>query len=414
MSKRRKTTQSQAKIAEGYSLNIVSFLNATIEHTLSDGAKYKGPLGKDGLPRGNGRARYQDGSVYEGEWFGGKWHGEGVYSSDCCVERCDNWQYGEPSGKYSRCVFGEKDTMEEELIVDGKLEGEMLAGKLCGQASIEATSHCKNYRFLCFGSFHDNKLNGFGVQLNYFGPASDGSGAPNYLTHYCVGQWKSGNLHNGQQTQLQVDDSWLRISMKGGREIQRKSTVFIHKVAQKRSKYTIQAIKTRYRGYTFRSKTEARWAVLFTELNMAYLYEPYGLCFEGNRKYTCDFLLPYARFWIEIKGGYPTNDEVEKAIQLCRHTLMDVHIFYGRVGSFAFRKRCSDDVKILSIMYRESAPPRRIETQGLAECKYCGVIQICREARVVCSCDKNTLTQHHSRLEAALTKARYYDFNSLQ
>lgn len=62
----------------------------------------------------------------------------------------------------------------------------------------------------------------------------------------------------------------------------------------------IKAIETTYKGYRFRSRLEARWAVFFDALGIEYQYEVEGFEFEGQR-YLPDFWLPTAKMWIEIK-----------------------------------------------------------------------------------------------------------------
>ena len=39
----------------------------------------------------------------------------------------------------------------------------------------------------------------------------------------------------------------------------------------------IKAIETKYNGYKFRSRTEAKWAYVFDKLNIKYLYENEGM-----------------------------------------------------------------------------------------------------------------------------------------
>ena len=39
----------------------------------------------------------------------------------------------------------------------------------------------------------------------------------------------------------------------------------------------MKAIETEYDGYRFRSRLEARWAIVWNELGIDYLYEPEGL-----------------------------------------------------------------------------------------------------------------------------------------
>lgn len=52
----------------------------------------------------------------------------------------------------------------------------------------------------------------------------------------------------------------------------------------------MKAIQTQYNGYHFRSRLEARWAVFFEAINLAYLYEPEGFeDEEKNVRYLPDF-----------------------------------------------------------------------------------------------------------------------------
>ena len=67
----------------------------------------------------------------------------------------------------------------------------------------------------------------------------------------------------------------------------------------------IRAIETRYKGYRFRSRLEARWAVFFDSLSIDWIYEPEGFDLGQGLWYLPDFWLPQQRFWIEIKPKYP-------------------------------------------------------------------------------------------------------------
>lgn len=75
----------------------------------------------------------------------------------------------------------------------------------------------------------------------------------------------------------------------------------------------IKAIETRYKGYRFRSRLEARWAVFFDALGIEYQYEPQGFEKENPHgeplRYLPDFLLPKTGTWVEVKG----SDELLKA-----------------------------------------------------------------------------------------------------
>lgn len=64
----------------------------------------------------------------------------------------------------------------------------------------------------------------------------------------------------------------------------------------------MKAIETRYAGCRFRSRLEARWAILLDHLEIGWKYEPEG--FETPAGwYLPDFYLPQAGAWLEIKGG---------------------------------------------------------------------------------------------------------------
>lgn len=68
----------------------------------------------------------------------------------------------------------------------------------------------------------------------------------------------------------------------------------------------IKAIETHYKGYRFRSRLEARWAVFFDALGWEYQYEPQGFekQVEGDAplRYLPDFLLVKHHTWVEVKG----------------------------------------------------------------------------------------------------------------
>lgn len=64
----------------------------------------------------------------------------------------------------------------------------------------------------------------------------------------------------------------------------------------------MKAIPTRYAGCHFRSRLEARWAVFFDTLEIAWDYEPEGVVTEDGTHYLPDFWLPELRVWFEVKG----------------------------------------------------------------------------------------------------------------
>lgn len=64
---------------------------------------------------------------------------------------------------------------------------------------------------------------------------------------------------------------------------------------------SIKAIETVYRGYKFRSRLEARYAVLFDALGLEWEYEAEGYDMGDAGRYLPDFWLPGIGWHIEIK-----------------------------------------------------------------------------------------------------------------
>lgn len=64
----------------------------------------------------------------------------------------------------------------------------------------------------------------------------------------------------------------------------------------------MKAIKTKYGSYTFRSRTEARWAAFFDYLKLDWIYEPEGFVLEEYGCYLPDFYIKDFGY-VEIKGA---------------------------------------------------------------------------------------------------------------
>ncbi len=94
----------------------------------------------------------------------------------------------------------------------------------------------------------------------------------------------------------------------------------------------VGAIPTAYRGYTFRSRLEARWAVFFDALGLAWEYEREGYR-DGTTWYLPDFWLPSLELFWEVKGTVnDAHSGIEKAKMLSSVTGYPVAIAYGPVG----------------------------------------------------------------------------------
>lgn len=165
----------------------------------------------------------------------------------------------------------------------------------------------------------------------------------------------------------------------------------------------IKAIETIYKGYRFRSRLEARWAVFFDALNTIWQYEPEGYVLEDGSTYLPDFwfdLLPGNEmiekwgFFVEIKPCAPTDAERQKLHLLAkgtRHTTMcfwgepsednwHVAIYKGQGdgelymydGKFSVEWLCFEETKVFNIFmhhtpfgYLWEAMPAKIQAKYL-------------------------------------------------
>lgn len=90
-----------------------------------------------------------------------------------------------------------------------------------------------------------------------------------------------------------------------------------------------RAINTRYKGYNFRSRLEARWAVFFDHLGIRWDYEPEGFELGNGLRYLPDFWLPDVGLWVEVKPGALDTPAREKAWRLALNTGHPVFVTHG-------------------------------------------------------------------------------------
>jgi len=158
----------------------------------------------------------------------------------------------------------------------------------------------------------------------------------------------------------------------------------------------VHAIETRYQGYHFRSRLEARWAVFFDTLGIPWEYEPQG--FElvplgtGRQQddvhlghYLPDFYLPSVRggTWYEVKGQRPTDLECSKAWRLSELTGQTVMVAFGGIPFSVDERGRDEDVPSYG-----GDGPRDIWLDGGCDfdyawcvCPQCGAPGITFEAR---------------------------------
>lgn len=134
----------------------------------------------------------------------------------------------------------------------------------------------------------------------------------------------------------------------------------------------LKAIETRYKGYRFRSRLEARWAVFFDTLRIPWLYEAEGYDLDGLW-YLPDFQM-VADLWIEIKSGTPNLEEIDKARQLAIFSKGIVIIAGGTPG----------EEKIWFINDSDIITPET--TNGYPV--WCDLFQLCRPTICHAGCKK--------------------------
>lgn len=94
----------------------------------------------------------------------------------------------------------------------------------------------------------------------------------------------------------------------------------------------MKAIQTFYKGYKFRSRLEARWAVFFDALDIEWQYETEGFELGKGLYYLPDFYLPDLlgkKAWIEVKPDipYPDDIDVKKVVEFQKEIYPNAIIF---------------------------------------------------------------------------------------
>lgn len=92
----------------------------------------------------------------------------------------------------------------------------------------------------------------------------------------------------------------------------------------------MKSIQTKYNGYRFRSRTEARWAIYFEEILEIYEYEKEGFILGSGKTYLPDFYLPMLMLWVEIKGIQPCEGEIALCRELSRESRKHVMMIHGQ------------------------------------------------------------------------------------
>jgi hypothetical protein len=95
------------------------------------------------------------------------------------------------------------------------------------------------------------------------------------------------------------------------------------------------ALETEYRGVRYRSRLEARWAVLFDVLGFRYEYEPQGYqTRHGN--YLPDFWMPQFRAFAEVKPVPFTLEQRAKCAEVAHGTRQSFLLLVGQPDTAPF------------------------------------------------------------------------------
>ena len=173
----------------------------------------------------------------------------------------------------------------------------------------------------------------------------------------------------------------------------------------------IKAIETRYKGYRFRSRLEARWAVFFDAMGVKWEYEKEGYDLGEAGWYLPDFWLPRLKCWIEIKGAH-TEDASDKLAALCLMTQNDAYLFFDAPweecgGSFT-PNAFGDSFTVLE--HEEKLVVATDMYHQWCDCGVCGAVGIeygGRNDRLCnCSIGDRWHDGHPTRMSNALTAAR--------
>lgn len=114
-------------------------------------------------------------------------------------------------------------------------------------------------------------------------------------------------------------------------------------------------IETYWRGWRFRSRLEARWAIFLTELGIEFWYEPDAFKRRNGQQYLPDFLFPRVIMFAEVKPFELTPEELDKARGLATLADREVLLLVGppdfRVYEGVFPSHGNGEIAPVSTTY---------------------------------------------------------------
>ncbi len=174
--------------------------------------------------------------------------------------------------------------------------------------------------------------------------------------------------------------------------------------APQRAQPIIRALPTEYKGITFRSRREARWAVFFDALKLPWVYEAEGYDLGPVGYYLPDFhvTLRHRTCWIEIKGPKPNENERRCAAALAMGTGESVYIFAFDPWEVHNHDRVtcqtSQAQAYLGNTYYPDAWDGHSTYNGytFCQCRSCWVVGIERHDQDVCPCGTKLPNQQYT------------------
>ncbi len=159
---------------------------------------------------------------------------------------------------------------------------------------------------------------------------------------------------------------------------------------------TIIAKPTLYQGVRFRSRLEARWAVFFDALGLAWTYEP---IIEGVNGYLPDFQIgPLAFVEVKPDSWSGPKQDLDKFADFLRVTDRALFVCVGEPGKWRNGQRF------------DGANAYRLDAKGSVqvrweECGVCGSLPFLPTADRVCGC-----IQEYGQLNNAFNAVRDFSY----
>lgn len=139
----------------------------------------------------------------------------------------------------------------------------------------------------------------------------------------------------------------------------------------------MKIIQTIYKGYKFRSRLEARWAVFLDKLGIEWRYEDEGFILSDGTCYLPDFYLPTFNggMFVEVKPKF-TQEEIEKCRDLCFESYKCVWLAEGVPDfiAYVYLVRHDDDEGVTYYLGLPNADQAVEENRMFAEPDYVNIM----------------------------------------